>query len=215
MSTQWHYARAESSNEVSIELAYESITSHTVWESKVVEANSVSNDPLMDCLYAPSTSPGYSASTHVRCCQWSQFPSCKYLDLTVWPGTVACRIDWGSMSSHHCWTDPQKTHQSIDDCPLFPFRLFQKSQNGHSYFVGVFSNPACVNITLMTIVIPHRMVLFHPSSSVNWRYSLPSSIARTKAPISIYFRKTLFWGVSGWNKTLRASLNCLVIWLLE
>jgi hypothetical protein len=52
------------------------------------------------------------------------------------------------------------------------------------------------------------MVLVHPSWSVNSTCSLPSSIVKTKAPISIYFRRTSFCGRSGKNKTLRAALNC-------
>ena len=110
--------------------------------------------------------------------------------------------------NHHSWPDPRTTYQSIDDWPLFPFGPFQQSQSRHWYLVGVLSSTSCISITFITIVIPPRMVLIHLSWSISWWCSLPSSMVRTKALISIYFCRTLFWGRSGRNKTLRAMVNC-------
>ena len=85
-------------NKVSMELAAKWMALRTSWEFKLVQTTSVSNSQPMEWHYTPSASAEYSGSSRVRCWQRRQFPSCKYLDRTFWPGTVARRIGWRFMS---------------------------------------------------------------------------------------------------------------------
>ena len=99
-------------NEISMELAAKWMALHTSWEFKLVQTTSVSNLQPMEWHYTPLASAEHSGSSRICCWQWWQFPSCKYLDRTFWPGTVAHRIGWWFMSK------TSQLNRSLKDPPI-------------------------------------------------------------------------------------------------
>ena len=118
--------------------------------------SSVSSSVVNTTWYSLPALGKYFVLSPVRGGGFSQFPSRQHPDQPDWPGTIACRIDWGFIS--RTTTVEQIRKRPTNTSHHFPSRYSKQTQNGHWSFVCW---NGCEITMLMTTVMPPRMVLVY------------------------------------------------------